>query len=236
MGFIHYSEQALLDGQPPRSTLAASRRRKGCLQLVTLQFTARSSSTALSKKSDVRISKELALKRANTLVRCDSRGRAISINQWDDGTPSRFFLMRTADQAIWNFRYDVPDDIAARVERLCEQEPKGDPPSRLPAHYHRYLRLLALHASVENIRAGPVYMFTRDVLPREFLITIDQNNADLLRGGFEDWLPDVPHRQPFKTVWKMVRRFPSVPVFASPTRSTAQEWRRWRIIVAEGMQ
>src|SRR5262249_58927457 len=74
VGFIHYSEQALLDGQPPRSTLAASRRRKGCLQLVTLQFTARSSSTALSKKSDVRISKELALKRANTLVRCDSRG------------------------------------------------------------------------------------------------------------------------------------------------------------------
>jgi len=148
----------------------------------------------------VRISKELALKRANTLVRCNSRGRAISINQWDDGTPSRFFLMRTADQAIWNFRYDVPDDIAARVERLCEQEPKGDPPSRLPAHYHRYLRLLALHASVENIRAGPVYMFRRDVLTSEFLISIDQNNADLLRGGFEDWLPDVPHRQPFKAV------------------------------------
>jgi hypothetical protein len=28
-------------------------------------------------------------------------------------------------------------------------------------------------------------------------ITIGDNNAYLLRDGFEDWLPDVPHRHPF---------------------------------------
>jgi hypothetical protein len=29
------------------------------------------------------------------------------------------------------------------------------------------------------------------------LVAIDDTNADLLRGGFEEWLPDVPHRHPF---------------------------------------
>jgi predicted GNAT family acetyltransferase len=34
------------------------------------------------------------------------------------------------------------------------------------------------------------------VAPARQPVVIDEANADLLRGGLEDWLPDVPHRQP----------------------------------------
>jgi hypothetical protein len=60
--------------------------------------------------------------------------------------------------------------------------------------------VLSLHAPAENIWAGPVYMFTHGVMPSIPPIAIDQDNAHLLREGFEDWLPDVPHRRPFMAV------------------------------------
>lgn len=36
-----------------------------------------------------------------------------------------------------------------------------------------------------------------DIIPKVRPVAINEANADLLRGGFEEWLPDVPHRQPF---------------------------------------
>lgn len=33
--------------------------------------------------------------------------------------------------------------------------------------------------------------------PQGAIVDIDEGNADLLRGRFDDWLPDVAHRRPF---------------------------------------
>ena len=32
------------------------------------------------------------------------------------------------------------------------------------------------------------------------IVSINETNANLLRGGFDDWLPDIRHRQPFGAV------------------------------------
>jgi hypothetical protein len=140
---------------------------------------------------------DLVLKRVEALYRCDHRGRLVSINQWNGGAAPRFYLMRTADGVVCRFRGDLPDDLVGRLENLCNQEPRGEPLGKLPARYSQYLDLLSSHAPVNRVWAGPVYMSTRDIRPSAYPTAIDDNNAHLLRGGFEDWLPDVPHRRPF---------------------------------------
>src|SRR5262245_52493410 len=140
---------------------------------------------------------DLVLKRINALYRCDRRGRLVSINQWNGGVAPRFYLMRTAESVICRFGADLPDDLVSRLEEMCTQEVNGESQGRLPARYGQYLDLLTSHAPVARIWAGPAYMFARDVSTDGSPIPIRGDNAHLLRDVFEDWLPDVPHRQPF---------------------------------------
>lgn len=132
----------------------------------------------------------------------DDRGRIISINQWDGGMAPRFYLGRTAAGNLWRFRADLPNEFVAELQALCEQEPVVSELTRPLKHLDTYIRLLASHAPIQKIWAGPAYWFATDVLPIERPVTITQENAHLLHGGFEAWLPDVPHRQPFLAIVK----------------------------------
>ena len=165
-----------------------------------------------------RIPLYLAITRVATLHRHDSRGRMVEVNQWDGGTPARFTLMRTVDDVICRFRADVPENLAHTLEELCSHEPKGHELEKLPVHRHRYRTLLALHAPVVAVSAGPAYIFTRDVAGSAAPSAIGEHNAYLLRGGLEDWIPDVPHRRPFVA---MVEDGHAVAVCASVRISTA---------------
>jgi len=165
-----------------------------------------------------RIPLDLALSRVATLHRHDNRGRIVEVNQCDGGTPARFTLMRTVDHAICRFRADVPDNLAHTLEELCSLEPRGEQLDKLPVHQRRYRTLLSAHAPVEAVSAGPVYIFTRDVAGSAAPIAIGARNAHLLRGGLEDWIPDVAHRQPFTA---MVEDGHAVAVCASVRISTA---------------
>jgi hypothetical protein len=144
-----------------------------------------------------RIPLSLAINRVATLHRHDSRGRMVEVNQWNGGAPARFTVMRTVDDIICRFRADVPDNLAHTLQELCSQEPRGQELGRLPVNRHRYRTLLASQAPVESVRAGPAYIFTQDLAGNAAPIAIGEHNAYLLRGGLEDWIPDVPHRRPF---------------------------------------
>jgi RimJ/RimL family protein N-acetyltransferase len=140
---------------------------------------------------------ELARRRMEAMYRSDRRGRLTSINQWDGGAAPRIHLMRTTAGVICRFRSDLPDALVSRLEELCNREPAGEPLGELPAHYDRYLDLLSSHAPVERVWAGPAYLFERDLPLDADAVSIDERNAELLRGGLDAWLPDVPHRRPF---------------------------------------
>lgn len=139
----------------------------------------------------------LAESRVGALFRHDALGRLVEVNQWDGGVAPRFFLMRTGEGAIARFRQDVPEDLAARLTELCAAERLSDPPPERPAHEREYLDALA---PTERVWAGPAFTFPDDLPAAAAAVAIDEANAGLLRDGFEDWLPDVPHRQPFVAV------------------------------------
>jgi RimJ/RimL family protein N-acetyltransferase len=65
-------------------------------------------------------------------------------------------------------------------------------------HEATYRKLLEDHAPVEQVSAGPAYWLpTPLAAPAEQSLALDASTAHLLRGGLEDWIPDVPHQRPF---------------------------------------
>jgi hypothetical protein len=130
----------------------------------------------------------------------DARSRIKSTNEWKGKVAPRFFLGRTTAGNLWRFRTDLPDDLALELEDLCNDEPVMTELPRTPLHQEGFIRLLGSHRPMERIWTGPAYWFSRDVTPSTRPVGISDANADLLRGGLEDWLEDVAHRQPFQAV------------------------------------
>jgi hypothetical protein len=139
---------------------------------------------------------ELMRLHVRALFTHDDRSRIKALNQWDGGEAPRFFLGRTKTGNLWRFRADQPDTLVAKLEALCREEPLPDDPKQAPAHWDAYLRELAFHAPIRRIWTGPAYAFTTDVVPDVSPEAISRENQDLLRGEMEEWLKDVPHRQP----------------------------------------
>jgi hypothetical protein len=145
-------------------------------------------------------SPELACLRLEALYHRDHRGRLLSVNEWNGGTAPRFHLMRTARQSFGRYGADLADDLVVRLEAVRAQEPIGRRQGERPGLHRKYLELLALHAPAARVWAGPVFTFPDDMGADVRTVSIDDRNAHLLRGGFDDWLPDIRYRQPFCAV------------------------------------
>jgi GNAT superfamily N-acetyltransferase len=134
----------------------------------------------------------------------DPRGRIVRVNEWDGGPPPRFFLGRTEAGHVFRARADLPDALVASLFALCRTEPVTAQPHRLPVNADRYTALLARHAPIEGVRAGPAYAFasTRptDAAGDGQAISIGATNAQLLEGGLGAWSPDVAYRRPFLAI------------------------------------
>lgn len=125
----------------------------------------------------------------------DDNGRITAINPWNGGTVPRFFLGRTALGNVWRFRDDMLDELVTELTTLCLEE-TGDV-FQEPKHKEKYIELLAARESVKQIWQGPVYWCSKLAKPSVSPVAITEENAYLLEGGLESWLPDVAHRQPF---------------------------------------
>jgi hypothetical protein len=121
----------------------------------------------------------------------------VCTNEWTPRAVSRFFLGRTRAGNLWRFSADLPDDLAAKLEEVCREEPVSPDPPRVPAHRDAYLELLASQRPIERVSTGPAYAAPRRLAPGAGATEISGANASLLEGGLEAWLPDVPHLRPF---------------------------------------
>lgn len=131
----------------------------------------------------------------------DDRGRLRLVNEPDGAEAPRFFLGRTVEGNVWRFRFDLPEGLAEQLEAVCLKEPAAGELQQEPAHFTGYLSLLEKHSSVRKFSMGPAYVFPdRVVRPSREAVTVTSENTDVLRAGFEDWLPDVPYRRPFLAI------------------------------------
>lgn len=128
----------------------------------------------------------------------DHASRIISVNDWNGGLAPRFFLGRTKEGNIWRFRHDLPEEICVQLENLCHSEPFTI--SDRPLHEAAYRRILASHSPITRIWLGPAYSFANVFAFASEPILINEQNAFMLQDHFPDWLPDVPHQQPFATL------------------------------------
>jgi RimJ/RimL family protein N-acetyltransferase len=127
-----------------------------------------------------------------------SHGRIVCTNAWERRPAPRFHLMLTPHGALTRFGRDVPADIARELDDLAARE-VWDDVRALPATAP-YAQALARHAPVQSLWCGPAFAALQPVAPLGPTLEIGRDNEALLRGRFDDWLPDVPHQRPFLAV------------------------------------
>jgi hypothetical protein len=139
---------------------------------------------------------------ARALFRHDPRARLLSVNEpWGEGAPApRLYFGRACAGNLWRLRADLPEGLAAELGTLCADEPKGAGLSGAPRHADAYVRLLGAHGRVRRVEAGPAYRFQDYPEPSRALLHVTEANAEVLRGGFEELLAELPFAQPFVAV------------------------------------
>ena len=130
----------------------------------------------------------------------DGESRILFVNEPDSAIipAPRLFLGRTREGNVWRFRAGLTKELCARLDALCADEPsvnvEFDEP---PRHLETFVRLLESEASVQEISSGPAFQFTEYRVPSKPLLSITENNAETLQGGFEKLVGELPAWQPF---------------------------------------
>jgi RimJ/RimL family protein N-acetyltransferase len=128
----------------------------------------------------------------------DAHSRLLRINEPGGGDiASRLFLGRTQTGNLWRFRADLPESLIEELEALCRDEPVGQEFHLRPRHFEAYMQLLEAHAPAQKWWMGPAYHFTQYPEPSRPLLAITETNAEILQGGFEELVEELPDWQPF---------------------------------------
>ena len=131
----------------------------------------------------------------------DAHSRLLLVNEPGGGDLApRLFLGRTWAGNLWRFRADLPEILVEELEALCVDEPVDKEFHNKPRHFEAYMRLLETHAPVQKWWMGPAYQFTEDFEPSRHVLAITETNAEMLRGGFEELVSELPDWQPFLAI------------------------------------
>jgi RimJ/RimL family protein N-acetyltransferase len=141
---------------------------------------------------------ELMALHVQALFTRDAHARLLLVNEPGGGAPApRLFLGRTRAGNLWRFRADLPESLIEALEALCMDEPVGMEFHRPPHHIEAYVRLLETHAPVHTLWMGPAYHCTAYPEPSRPLLALTATHAEMLRGGFEALIAELPAWQPF---------------------------------------
>lgn len=139
---------------------------------------------------------ELMEIQVKTLFTHDEHGQLRYVNEPNGARAPRFFWGRTKEGSIWHFRSDLPKELVSRLAALCLAEPVATNLRENPAHLAACTDILRAHAEIVRIWAGPAYRFPDRIGWPTSLTNITEQNADLLRDFFTDWVPGIGSIQP----------------------------------------
>ena len=107
----------------------------------------------------------------------------------------RFVLQRSSSDCAWALRSDVPEDLAAEVDRLAQDEPPANDFRVAPIHAEEYLSLLG-----GQVDWGPTFLFPAETENQHEGVTpID--DLSLLQRNFSGWTAaEIPQRLPIMAV------------------------------------
>ena len=145
---------------------------------------------------------------ASALYIHDANTRLLFVNEPDNNTipAARLFLGRTQDGNVWRFRADLSDELCEQLNVLCADEPPfSEEAMKLPLHLESYLRLLEPHTPGQNVSNGLAYQFTKDEMPSTRVRAVMEETSEVLQGGFEKLIEELPAWQPFVALVKANR-------------------------------
>ena len=122
-------------------------------------------------------------------------GRVLRTREPNPRPGPRFVLQRSSSDCAWALRSDIPEDLAAEVGRLAQDEPPASDLRLAPIHAEKYLSLLG-----GEVDWGPTFLFPAETEnPYEGVVPID--DLSLLQGKFSGWTAaEIPHRLPIMAV------------------------------------
>lgn len=126
----------------------------------------------------------------------DAHQRLHAINEPDGAPAPRFFLGRTSEGNLWRFRADVPAALIQQLEGWCTDEPLPTELHTPPQYVEAYRQLLQAQAAIQRLWLGPAYQFPDELPPSPQVVRITRENAEVLRAGFADLIPELDVRQP----------------------------------------
>lgn len=138
----------------------------------------------------------------------DAESRLLFVNEPSGAIipAPRLFLGRTRAGNIWRFRADLPMNLCEELNALCADEPPVDVESGEPPRYlEKFVRLLETDAPVQEISSGLAYQFTEFNKPSRPLLAVTENNWEILQGGFEKLIEELPTWQPFVALLEETR-------------------------------
>jgi RimJ/RimL family protein N-acetyltransferase len=143
---------------------------------------------------------ELMKRHVSALFTHDDLGRLRRVNEPEGAEAPRFFLGRTVAGNLGRCRYDLPERLVEELNGLSLKEPSSTDLRQEPVGFEKYLSLLGEHSPVQRIWNGPSYFFPDSISPPSAqAVNITSENFEVLRPGFEVWIPDVK-RRPFLAI------------------------------------
>ncbi|MFD0681916.1 MULTISPECIES: kasugamycin N-acetyltransferase AAC(2')-IIb [unclassified Paenibacillus] len=126
----------------------------------------------------------------------DQNRRLRTINEpWPGEDPApRFFLGRTIEgTAFCRFRYDVPEILIEKLEKLGADESIVSDFQTKPKHFETYIKLL----QGERFTMGPCFLVPGEAAQTMHTVSITRDNmTEFLRSGFEWLTSEIDYVQP----------------------------------------
>ena len=125
--------------------------------------------------------------------------RLLFVNEPDGGKvcAPRLFLGRTREGNVWRFRADLPEPLCEELDALCSSEPPDIKFDEPPRNLEALTQLLEDHAPVQKVSSGPAYRFTEYPTPTKEILTVTENEVEILKNGFEKLVEELSTWQPF---------------------------------------
>jgi len=125
---------------------------------------------------------------ASTLFAIGADGRLRYVQEpGDPYAPPRFFMGRTPRGNVWYFRDDLPDELIAKLERLCRSEPVTADFVQPPDLSSPIRAVLQAHAPITQEERGPAYRIPAGVSAPSNAVRITKWSGHLLKDAFP-WL------------------------------------------------